>query len=58
MSIIHSKHFDNVCSNGSEEGTGENGMEREREGERKVNEGQRGKEQERDRMRGWWGDAE
>ena len=32
--------------------------EREREGERRVNEGQRGKEQERDRMRGWWRDAE
>lgn len=31
---------------------------REREGDRRVNEGQRGKEQERDRMRGWWGDAE
>ena len=30
MSIIHNRHFDNVCSNGSEEGTGENGMEGER----------------------------
>ena len=41
MSIIHSKHFDNVCSNGSEEGTGEDGME----GEKGRGESMKGREE-------------